>query len=193
VVGTLGADLLSNFDLDIDFKADKLSLYASNPCDGKPVYWASRYADLAFSGAEGFAVPMTLDGKTLDVSLDTLVPHSEMRMDVANEYFGLTESSPGLVQTGTSREHRPIYRYTFGALAADGVSISKPVIALQGYSDGEHCNGKRHSGPGPVQGMVRFHICHNEGELDLGMQDLRPTHMYIAYKARRVYLTVASN
>ncbi len=110
---------------------------------------------------------MTLDGKTLAVSLDTLAPHSGMRLDVANEYFGLTESSPGIVQAGYGQEHRPVYHYTFGALTADGVSIAKPVVALEGYADQEHCNGQRHTDNGPVMGTVRVRICHDEGDMNL--------------------------
>jgi len=194
VVGALGADLLSGFDVDIDFKGAKVNLYAANPCEGKPVYWSKTYTDLAFDGDAGFSVPMTLDGKTLAVRIDTLIPHSQMRMDIANEYFGLTEASPGIVQTGIDdTNHLPVYRYPFGALAAGGLAISKPAIALEGYADAEHCDGKRHSDFGPVPGTHRFHTCHNGGDMSLGMLDLKPTHMYIAYRARRVYLSVASN
>ncbi len=41
VVGTLGADLLGNFDVELNFQTHRINLFASNPCDGKGVYWSS--------------------------------------------------------------------------------------------------------------------------------------------------------
>ncbi|MEI9992343.1 MAG: hypothetical protein WDM86_20190 [Rhizomicrobium sp.] len=193
VVGTLGADLLSNFDVDIDFTAGRLSLYANNPCDGKPVYWSKTYTDLAFEGDTGFAVPMSLDGKTVAVAIDPLVPHSAMRFDVANQLFGLDEKSPGIEEAGTGEDGHARYRYAFGALSSDGVSIARPVVVLHGLPQGEPCDGKRRGRSGPVQGMTAYRTCHSDGDMQVGMLDLKATHLYMAYKARRVYFSVASN
>jgi hypothetical protein len=192
VVGTLGADLLSNFDVDFDFKGGKFNLYESNLCDGKPVYWPGHTIDLAFGGDEGFGVPMTLDGKDLLVTFDTLTPHARMRFDVANELFGLSESSAGIEPRGTDEEDRPRFKYTFGTLTAPGLSLAKPVVLLHGRSTDDHCDNKRHSRGGPVLGMHSFHTCYSDGDMQIGLKDLNATHLYIAYKAKRLYFAIAN-
>ena len=43
-VGELGLDLLSKFDVELDFANNKFNLYSSNHCPGKAVYWSDTYA-----------------------------------------------------------------------------------------------------------------------------------------------------
>ena len=40
--GIFAADLMQNFDIDMDFAAKKLSYFLTDHCDGKVVYWPAR-------------------------------------------------------------------------------------------------------------------------------------------------------
>ncbi len=50
--GILGADMLRNVDLDLDFAAGKLNLVSQDHCSGNVVYWQAPAVAV---------VPMTLD------------------------------------------------------------------------------------------------------------------------------------
>jgi predicted aspartyl protease len=51
-VGLLGEDVISNWDLDIDFSAGKVRLFTPKNCkDGQVVYWAKAFAVLSLIGA----------------------------------------------------------------------------------------------------------------------------------------------
>src|ERR1700744_2956847 len=46
--GVLGADLLSHFDVDFDFGANKLNLFQPSSCGDRAVYWSDTYAHFPF-------------------------------------------------------------------------------------------------------------------------------------------------
>jgi predicted aspartyl protease len=51
-VGLLGEDIISNWDLDVDFSAGKVRLFSPKNCkDGQVVYWAKSYSALPLIGA----------------------------------------------------------------------------------------------------------------------------------------------
>ena len=47
-VGLLGMDILSNFDIEIDFANSELKLFQHEDCSGKVVYWANNYAEVRY-------------------------------------------------------------------------------------------------------------------------------------------------
>ena len=188
VVGVLGADVLANFDLDLDFKGHRVNLFSSNPCDGKQVYWAANYSQLALIADGRIATPMVLNGKTLNVDLDTLAPTLTMRFDVANTVFGLDASSPGLVPAD-SENGQPAYHYPFDTLTASGIDIAKPDVVLVGNPHATLCNGQVHHHLSTVSNQIIGSRCYDGGELTMGMSQLRTMHLYFAYKAHKLYFT----
>ena len=91
VAGIIGTDLLENFDVEIDYKARKLNLFAANPCDGRGVYWDTHYAQLPITrDHQGqMTVPMTLDGKPVSVMFNSIAGGSTMESNIAKARFGL--------------------------------------------------------------------------------------------------------
>ena len=74
VSGTVGADLLRNYDVDIDIDNNKLKLFSQDHCPGKVVYWhpaAVSVIPIHVVNSGHIIVPVVLDGQNMDALLDT--------------------------------------------------------------------------------------------------------------------------
>lgn len=185
-VGILGLDLLRNFDVELDLKNRRLTLFSPNDCDGNVVYWTKGdFAKVALdddpSGHVSF--PMTLDGKEIDVDFDIGGDAARMGTGALRRVFDLTPQSPGV--TGGMQDGVAIYRYPFKTLAVKGVEIHNPRIAIV-PDEGAECR--------PV---ARFEIrgreklCFGVATLRLKGSVLSALHLYIAFKEKTVYVTAA--
>ena len=72
-VGVIGADMLSAYDVELDFPARTATLYAVSGCSGDFVPWTGRHDALApLSGPPDlFVIAMTLNGHAIRALLDT--------------------------------------------------------------------------------------------------------------------------
>ena len=190
VVGMLGTDILGNFDVEFDFAAGKIRLFSNDHCPNIGAYWAAKYAELPID-LKQLGKPLsqwTLDGKPVSVSFDTSAAHSIMPMTVATEKFGLDTGSPGVEAAGNDAAGLPVYRYRFRSLAADGIAVNNPLVALyDSRSQQERCDGKTRFGHRWQQTTT----CYGQGDLALGLQELSKLHLYFAYKEKVIYFTAA--
>jgi hypothetical protein len=72
--GILANDVLQQYDIDLDFDANAVNLFATDHCPGNVVYWkADGVAVVPFEiyAKSSIAFPVTLDGKKLLAVLDT--------------------------------------------------------------------------------------------------------------------------
>jgi clan AA aspartic protease (TIGR02281 family) len=164
--GLLGADFLSQFDVDLDFAKAKLNLIRAENCNGNVVYWTAKpYGTIPFEiDGNHIMVDVKLDGKVVRAALDTGSPDTVMSLDKASDAFDLDED-----KLKKSR-HYPFKTLTFGDL-----TIGNPAIAL--VTD-------RESGV--------FGNDTTELYMIIGMGVLRRLHMYIAYKDKVIYVTPAT-
>jgi len=188
IVGSIGMDLLANFDLDMDFKARKMNVFSSNPCEGAGVYWSKTYAELPLDlDAARTNTEMTLDGKAVSVTLSTGSPVSAMAANVAQGVFGNVPdgSSPG---ASNSMQHQA----SFNVLEGGGLSVSHPAIFVFGDPKAPLCDGHRHTKfVGAGMGMEMRTACYSNAQLTLGMRELKRLHLYFAFKAGKLYFTGA--
>ncbi|HTQ15587.1 MAG TPA: retropepsin-like aspartic protease [Rhizomicrobium sp.] len=188
--GTLGGDILRNFDADFDFAAGKLNLFSQDHCDGKVVYWAKSYTDADFQLVRdgNIELTMSLDGHDVDAVLDTGSPTTIVNESFVKSALGVDTSSPG-IETTPGRDGAPaIYRYRFKSLTVAGVSMPNPVLmifpdAIARASERELDSQKLQSSP--VDEGVRG------PQLVLGLDALRQLHLYIAYREKKIYITAA--
>lgn len=195
VVGSIGMDLLTNFDLDLDFKNNKLNLFASNACDGGGVYWSKTYAELPLDMSTARAnSEMTLDGKTVSVTFATGTNNSYMRANVAKALFNITaaggpQDMPTAEVTDAERSRPAGY---FKALDGGGLNIANPQVSLFGDPNAPLCDGRKHTKFfGSGIGATLSTRCYSNGQLTLGLHELRRLHLYFAFKAEKVYFTGA--
>jgi len=192
IAGVLGADLLRQFDVDIDFGAHKLTLFSQDHCPGKVVYWPAgnvAVVPMHVVNSGHNVLPAILDGHEIDALLDTGTTFSLLSMESARNIFGLTPNSPDMTKTGEiGAVQTAVYRHTFKSLGLEGLAIANPTFYiwdnLMKYSmtQAPH-TGSRLSSANESGGVT---------DLTLGLRELCHLHVYIAYKEQKLYITPAS-
>lgn len=177
VDGLIGPDILSRYDVELDFGGKTFRLFKTHPCAGRAVSWSSAYTAVPFTltGDEHIRVRVNLDGRDMDAILDTGAGISVMSMEDASAAFGVAANSPaveaarpvsGLAWAG--RVHA--YTTTFKTLTIGGVTVPGPRMEL-------------------IEG--RNFLGHDFAQLVLGNDVLSRFHLYIAYRQQKLYLTDA--
>ncbi len=177
VAGILAADILSNFDVAIDFSTGKMDLFEHYQCAGKAVYWPHsttvivpfrRQITMLPVPLQTMIVTPQLDGKPLTAIVDTSAVHSTMSTATAANLFGIKSDAQTTV-------------HKFRSLRFGEVSIPDPEIQI--VSD---------TRPRDLT-VTGSNIATRGSELNLvlGMDVLRQLHMYIAYRDEKLYLTPA--
>jgi hypothetical protein len=189
--GTLAADLLRRYDIDIDFASHKLSLFSQDHCPGKVVYWTSgdvAVAPMHVVNSGHIVVPVTLDGQPLDALLDTGSTFSFISLETASNKFHLMPASPDVTKMGDHEAPGavPLYRHVFKSLDLDGIAIGNPAITMFENVGKSHLAahlGSRIADADESEGNTDF---------TLGLNELRHLHVYIAYKEQKLYISPAS-
>jgi len=167
--GVLGPDLLLHYEVELDFAAKKMNLFAQDHCPGQVVYWthdpvATVPLDIDLFGHIGLDV--TLDGKTIHANIDTGAPVSAMKWANAESDFGLTPQSPGMTKAPGGD---PGVFYRFKSLMLGGIQVANPSVYITG---GTNASGD------PIK--TNFLI---------GLRELSKLRVVISYKEKRLYAT----
>lgn len=191
IAGTAGADLLRNYDVDLDIDAKKFKLFSQDHCPGKVVYWpnsAVAVVPIHVVNSGHIIVPVVLDGHPLDALLDTGASVSILSLETAEGTFGLHPNTPDLTASGQFNGSVPVYRHTFKSLQLEGISIPNPTLFV--WDDQTKYGMQQH----PDTGSRLSDVTEENGraELTLGMRELRHLHIYIAYKEQKMYITSAA-
>jgi len=180
--GLLGADLLQNQDIELDFKGAKLNIFSQEHCPGAVVYWPANAVAIVpvrvITESGHIIVPVSLDGVKMDALLDTGASRTFLTLKAAHDRMNL--STRDLVESGEVFG-RKAYKHTFKTLVLEGITIKNPEVIL--YS--EQVSGKVKPEIGtrlaaPVSGVE---------DMILGMSQLRHLRIYIAYKEKKLYIT----
>jgi hypothetical protein len=181
-----------NVDLELDFAGRKLGLFSPDHCAGQVVYWpatAIAAVPMRVAGLGHIIIPVTLDGKNMDALLDTGASDSILNLRVAQSRFDIRPDSPEVEPIGELRGNpsAKIYRRRFDTLAFEGVTVSNPSLIL--IPDQV---SPRMPNPVPTGSLVRPP---DRGlpDLILGISILSKTHIYVAYREKKVYITPAGS
>jgi predicted aspartyl protease len=169
VAGVIGPDLLLHYEVELDFAAKKMNLFAQDHCPGQIVYWthdpvATVPLDIDLFGHIGLDV--ALDGKTIHAHIDTGAPVSAMKWANASADFGLTPQSPGMTK---EPEGEAGLFYRFKSLALGGITIANPSVYITG---GTNASGNA-----------------IKTDFLIGLRELSKLHVVISYKEKRLYAT----
>ncbi len=179
VAGALGIDVLGNFDVDFDFAARKVNLFAPNPCDGAGVYWEAQHGELDLD--KPGSTRMTLDGEEVNVGFDTMAGPSTLQANVAKTLFHIDPRT-----ADTSLPANPTV-HTFAGLSRGPFAVAPVVLHLAGDPDAPVCDGKWHT---KLFDGIRTR-CAGMGDVTLGREDLKKFHLYFAFKKAKLYFTPA--
>jgi predicted aspartyl protease len=209
-VGSLAADLMSRYDVELDFAARKLNFFLQDHCPGRVLYWNPPIAaevpielHRPSSGGDRTVnvrdpirdihlwVPVMLDGKPVRAMINTGAANSTLSADVARVDFDVTVDSPGSRPMGSvdgNPDHR-MFGHIFSTLTFEGVTVSNPhVVVLPNLTGSKDPNNSL------VTGSNIQRIDDNIGaEMTIGMDVLRNLHLYVAFAERKLYITPAAN
>jgi predicted aspartyl protease len=209
VAGALAGDLLSRFDMELDFAASKLNFFSQKHCPGKVIYWRhDGVAQVPFTlqrptgnnSRTGFTsyvdrgahiwVPVLLDGKPFQAMIDTGSSRSTISANTAKFILGVTQESPGSVPLGSvdGDPHHTAYTHSFSTLTFDGVTVSNPhfVVTPDLIGDKDPNNTSR------TDTRTRRIDDYISIDLTVGMEVLRKLHLYAAFGEHNLYITPAS-
>ena len=183
--GIISAGFFAKYDLDLNFWAHQLNMFAPDHCKGQVVYWrAPGVAKLPIRYLNGrIIVRASVDGKEMDAVIDTGSPRSEMQITDAGRLFDISASSPGVTPAGDG-----LYAYNFKTLSFGTVSIDNPHLVMT------RPTSVRGVDPAPPTGsLIRANaVATDQPALVIGTDLLKLLHIYIAFNERTLYVTQGS-
>ncbi len=197
VDGVIGADLMQNYDIEMDFAGRKISYFLTDHCPGRVVHWAtSGITSVNFMGWENHSnvvgtlqVKVQINGREVNAELDTGRSQSVLDADTARALFEVTADSTGAVPMG-ALDNNPLHRvygYTFQTLKIGGLTLRDPK--MQVYPD---LFGKKDRDMLRADSHVRTVLEYNEPVMYIGMDVLSRLHLYLAAKEKKIYFTGAT-
>jgi predicted aspartyl protease len=187
--GLLSTDLFLQYDVDMDFGADRLNYFSQDHCEGQVTYWPERPVAAVPITLEKshINVPATIDGHQVRAIIDTGADNSAMTVAVAISTFGIkpgSEDAP-LVETSASDPLLKAYSHKFETLSFEGIAVTNPKISI--ISDRVGAKDLKPTIRGQTSDPYGSHI----QEVIIGMDVLRHLHLYIAYKEKKLYISPA--
>lgn len=161
-VGLIGPDLLSHYEVELDFASGKMNLFSQDHCPGQVVYWTHDPVAIVPIRVDAYGhlkLDVELDGKTQDAYFDTGAPSTAMSQRKAEQDYGITRQSLNMA------ENQPVAFHTFNSLSFGGIAISNPKLAVVG-------------------GDLK-------SPLVVGIAEMRHLHLMISYKEKMLYATAA--
>jgi len=194
VGGILAPDILLNYDVDIDFGADKLNLISPKHCAGKVIYWpAITIAVVPMNVVESghIIVPVKLDGHATFALLDTGSTNTILDQPAAEGEFGLQLGSADTPASGLLQNHpgATTYRHTFKLLELEGITVSNPEVEI--IPDATRWLTADTATPEIGTRIPNRKRNESLVNMILGMNVLHNFHLYIAYKEQKLYVTYA--
>jgi predicted aspartyl protease len=180
-----------DIDLELDFVGRKLGLFSADHCDGQGVYWpATAIAAVPMRVARlgHIVIPVTLDGKDMDAALDTGSSDTILNLSVARDRFDIRMDAPDMEPIGQLGQNASstIYRRRFNTLSFAGITVANPVMNLMPDQMSQRLPNARRTGS-----LIR-EADRGLPDLILGMSVLSETHIYVAYREKKVYITSAA-
>ena len=186
--GEIAQDMLQPYNVDVDFAAGALKMYAKGHCPGPPGWTPTARAEMRNKGWH-LHIPVTLDGHTYDAIFDTGSRHTIMRLPTARRDFGLDADSPGMTSypaiNGDAMLNGHLRHFTKMSFA--GMTIENPEILIVP----DMMNHRADRSP---MARNRTHF-HNENlilpELSLGMDVLKHLHLFLSFGEQALYVAPA--
>jgi predicted aspartyl protease len=191
--GVIAPNLLTNYDVELDFAKNKLNLLSPDHCQGGVIYWpASAAAMIPIRVAKSghIVVPVELDGVKLDALVDTGASQTVLSEPVATDDLGLKLNTKDTPDIGNLKDklHSRIYRHRFKQLTIGGIGVSNPSIDIVP----DLMNNQFSHAP-PIGTRLRVNDeADRLPDLLVGMDILPHLHLYIAYKEEKLYVTPAA-
>ncbi|MEI9991265.1 MAG: pepsin/retropepsin-like aspartic protease family protein [Rhizomicrobium sp.] len=193
IAGILGPDLFKHYELDIDFGANKLSVFSQDHCEGKVIYWpatAVAVVPMRVYGSGHIIVPVQLDGKEVLATLDTGAWNTTLTQRIAESQYGLKMGSADTPQSGAleGRAASHTYSHVFASLTFEGITVNHPHVEI--IPDMTH-DLLANTPPDTGTRLRPVEAKEFDSSMLIGMNILRHFHIFISYKENKLYVTPA--
>ena len=190
----LSTDLFADYDIDLDFGAERLNYFSQDHCEGRVAYWPERPLAVVPFSLEGghLNLTITIDGRELKAIIDTGANVTVMSAAIATKTFGVTPGSTDAPQVGAS-SYDPLLKYyshKFDKLSFAGLEVSNPNILIMTDRVITGANVDKSS----LRGVSNDP--YSRARLDpvtVGMNVLKHLHVYIAYGEKKLYISPAGS
>ncbi|SFI76834.1 retropepsin-like aspartic protease [Paraburkholderia megapolitana] len=121
-IGILGADVLSRYDLDVDFPNRTMTLYTAQECIAQFLPWKGRYFEYAAqpqsSSKHRFVIPATLNGQSIHGLLSTGSVRTLVKRSILAKIGGIRVAQLTFApsSTGNSQSANVVDVYRFDSL-----------------------------------------------------------------------------
>jgi hypothetical protein len=185
VIGLLGEDILSHFDVEIDIPHHLFALYQPQDCEtANLAYWTDSYnvADFVRFNPEYPAI--MVNGRIGDspvlVELDTGAYRTVMSLEIARA-LGVGPGDPGVENLGPARglngQSAETWAGTFPSFTLDQEAIKPAKLAFFQFSRVEPENGS----------LIRRRAF--DADMLLGIDFIRSHHLFISHSQRKLYFS----
>jgi hypothetical protein len=165
--GLLGADLLGDFDLDIDLPNRELTLYDRASCGGdlRPP-WPGPYTTIETTRSldRHPFFPVEIDGRELSATLDTGAQHTVIAASRTGLSAAAFVGDPQLRTRGVGGEILPAFLHQFGAFRIGGELFRSPVLVVPGLA------------------LPR------DADVIIGLDYLQSRRIWLSYGSRRIFV-----
>jgi len=176
-IGVLSTDLFLQYDIDMDFGAERLNYFSQDHCDGRVVYWPQRPLAILPVNLKGghLNVDVTLDGEVFQAILDTGAPITATGIVDVEDAFHLQRGSPEVPVIGESSDSKlKFYSHNFERLSFGDIAVLHPQIQLM------------------PEAMARSYGASSKLRMVIiGLNVLRQLHIFISYSEKKLYITPA--
>lgn len=168
IEGVIGVDILSHYDLDVDFPHHQLTLYTMPPCQNAKPNWSHSYTTIpvTITSTQRIAVPLTVDGHAIDAIFDT--------------------AANGERLTATSLEKAGITRDTLNTdPLQNGSGIGGGVYKTHSHLFHEVTVGNN------TYKNISFDVVNlgsTEADALLGEDYIKARHFWLSYAAHKIYI-----
>jgi hypothetical protein len=186
--GEIAQDMLQLYDVDVDFAAGLLKMYAKGHCPGPSGWTPTARAEMRNKGWH-LHIPVTLDGHVYDAIFDTGSRHTIMRLPAARRDFGLEPESAGMTSypaiNGDAFLNGQLRNFT--KMSFGGMTIDRPEILI--VPDVMNRNADKSP---MARNRAYFHNADLIlPELSLGMDVLKHLHLYLSFGEQALYVAPA--
>jgi predicted aspartyl protease len=167
--GLLGADVLSDFDLELNLRRQSLGLYQKQACPAAAPNWAGPYSSISTGLSPGgrFFFPVQLDGHRLTATIDT---GSQLTVLATASAHAI-----GVTQAALSRDR----------------SLAMQGVAGDPQSSRIHRFDKLQLGDFVIRNpeIVVADLALREADLVLGVDLLSSRRLWLSYGSRRIFIS----
>jgi hypothetical protein len=138
-VGIVGTDLLSRFDVELDFPNHRMTLYRVSSCAGNFIPWSGHYDTFmaSITAHKAFVIPVFLNGKPVRAVVDTGSNESSLSLDgarAAGVDAQTLASEPGDTFFGSKGNVVTAHRHVFQTMGVGAGTFRNARISVQDAS-----------------------------------------------------------